>query len=162
MFWPFCTMPAIPVSGRKRGNPAGCADRKEAHQSADDSHSLQIVKSNNQSVSMKNFDITNYNEASQLFLNRWIGKDKVICVKQRHVRKDEHLVFYHGEKEIRICILTLKESKNDGACFFGNLKHLAKMMYCHVYGYALQDICYRPDIQPMKRIETAINNYIKI
>ena len=72
---------------------------------------------------MKKFDIQNYNEASQRFLNTWIGKDKVICVKQRHGRKDEHLVFYHGEKEIGICILTLKESKNDGSCFFGNISH---------------------------------------
>ena len=111
---------------------------------------------------MKAFEITNYNEASQLFFNRWIKKENVICVKQRHDRKDENLVFYKGETEIRICVLTLKESKNDGSCFFGNLKHLVKLMYCNIYGYALQDICYRPDIQPMKRIETAINNYIKI
>ena len=111
---------------------------------------------------MKKFDITNYNEASQLFLNRWIGKDKVICVKQRHGRKDEHLVFYHGEKEIRICVLTLKESKNNGSCFFGNIRFLTKLMYCDIYGCALQDVCYRPDIRSMKRIETAINNYIKI
>ena len=111
---------------------------------------------------MKAFDITNYNEASQLFLNRWIGREKVICVKQRHGRKDEHFVFYRGEKEIRICVLTLKESKNDGSCFFGNLKHLAKMMYCHVYGYDFQNICYWWDIRSMKRIEMTINNYIKI
>ena len=111
---------------------------------------------------MKNFDITNYNDASQRFLNRWIGKDKVICVKQCHGRKDEHLIFYRGEKEIMVCVLTLKESKNDGSCFFGNLTHLAKMMYCHVYGYDFQNICYWWDIRSMKRIETDINNYINI
>ena len=111
---------------------------------------------------MKAFDITNYNEASQLFLNRWIGREKVICVKQCRGRKDEHLVFYRGEKEIKICVLTLKDSRNDGSCFFGNLKHLAKMMYCSVYGYDFQDICYWLDIRSMKRIEAAINNYIKI
>lgn len=111
---------------------------------------------------MKSFDITNYNEASQLFLNDRVGKDKVLCVKQCHDRKDEHLIFYQGEKEILICVLTLKNSRNDGSCFFGNLKHLAKMMYCHVYGYDFQDICYWWDIRSMKRIETAINNYIKI
>ena len=111
---------------------------------------------------MKTFNIQNYKEASQRFLNTWIGKDKVICVKQCHDRKDEHLIFYHGEKEIRICVLTLKDSHNDGTCFFGNLKHLAKMMYCHVYGYDFQNICYWWDTRSMKRIETAINNYIKI
>ena len=111
---------------------------------------------------MKSFEITNYNEASQLFLNRWIGKDKVICVKQCHDRKDENLVFYRGEKEIRICVLTLKDSNNDGTCFFGNLNHLAKTIYCHVYGYEFYDICYWRDIRSMKRIETVINNYIKI
>lgn len=111
---------------------------------------------------MKAFDIKNYNEASQLFLNRWIGQEKVICVKQCHVRKDEHLVFYRGEKEIRICILTLKESKNDGSCFFGNIRFLTKLMYCNIHGCALQDVCYWWDIPSMKRIETAINNYIKI
>jgi len=111
---------------------------------------------------MKAFNIQNYNEASQLFVNRWVGIEKVIGVKQCHDRKDEHLIFYHGEKEIRICVLTLKDSHNDGSCFFGNLKHLAKMMYCHVYGYDFQNICYWWDIRSMKRIETVINNYIKI
>ena len=111
---------------------------------------------------MKAFDITNYNEASQRFLNTWIGKDKVICVKQDHCRKDEHYVFYEGNDGIRICKLTLKDSNNDGSCFFGNLNHLAKMIYCHVYGYEFYDICYWWDIRSMKRIETAINNYIKI
>lgn len=48
---------------------------------------------------MKAFNIQNYNEASQLFINRWVGKEKVICVKQRHVRKNEHLVFYREEME---------------------------------------------------------------
>ena len=112
---------------------------------------------------MKAFNIQNYNEASQLFLKRWVGINKVICVKQRHVRKDEHLIFYRGEKEIRICVLTLKDSRNDGSCFFGNLKHLAKMMYCNINGCALQDFSYLPgNIRSMQRIEAAINNYIKI
>ena len=111
---------------------------------------------------MKAFEIANYNEASQLFFNRWIGKDKVICVKQCHYRKDENLVFYRGENEIKICVLTLKESKNNGSCFFGNLNHLAKIMYCRVYGYGFYDICYWWNLRSMKRIEADINNYITI
>ena len=103
---------------------------------------MQVVLINKNKV-MKAFDIQNYNEASQLFLNTWIGKDNVICVKQRRVRKDEHLVFYRGEKEIRICVLTLKDSNNDGACFFGNLQHLTKLIYCKIHGCALQDVCNR-------------------
>ena len=68
-------------------------------------------------------------------------------------------------------ILIEKNYDSKNKCFIesstkitkGNdLKLLAKMMYCHVYGYDFQNICYWCDIRSMERIEAAINNYIKI
>ena len=108
-----------------------------------------------------NFELSNYNEKSQIFVKRWIGTKNIIGVKQCHDRKDENLVFYKSADGIRICVLTLKYSKNNGACFYGDLTHLAKMIYCHIYGYDFEKICYWYDGQKMKRIDRCIHNFIE-
>jgi hypothetical protein len=109
---------------------------------------------------MKKFDITNYNEASQQFLNRYVGKDSVICVKQNHSRKDENFIFYKRGNDIKVCVLTLKDSKNNGSCFYGDLKYYAKSIFCNVYGYKFENICYWYDRRSMLRIERVINAYL--
>ena len=109
---------------------------------------------------MEKFILANYNVKSQEFVKTWIGVEKVICVKQDHCRKDEHYVFYEGNDVIRICKLTLKGSINNGSCFWGDLTHLAKVMYCNVFGFDFMSICYWYDRQKMKRIEKYISNFI--
>ena len=109
---------------------------------------------------MKKFILSNYNDKSQDFVKTWIGVEKILCVKQDHCRKDEHYVFYKGNDGIRICKLTLKGSKNNGSCFFGDLIHFSRVIYCRVFGFEFMQICYWYDRQKMKRIEKYISNYI--
>ena len=111
-------------------------------------------------MKFKKFVLSNYNDKSQDFVKTWIGVEKILCVKQDHSRKDEHFVFYKGETGTRVCKLTLKGSKNNGSCFFGDLNHLARVIYCQVFGFELMPICYWYDRQKMKRIEKYISNYI--
>ena len=109
---------------------------------------------------MKKFILSNYNDKSQDFVKTWMGVEKILCVKQDHCRKDEHYVFYKGNDGIRICKLTLKGSKNNGSCFFGDLIHFSRVIYCRVFGFEFMQICYWYDRQKMKRIEKYISNYI--
>ena len=111
-------------------------------------------------MKFKKFVLSNYNDKSQKFIITWVGIKNVLCVKQCHSRKDEHLVFYRCESGIRVCVLTLSYSKNNGSCFFGDLNHLARVIYCQVFGFELMPICYWYDRQKMKRIEKYISNYI--
>ena len=112
---------------------------------------------------MENLNLSDYNLASQKFFNMWLKKKTILGVKSNKSRRtDESFIFYIESNKIRVAILTKNYSKNDGSCFFGDIEHFKKCIYCHVYGWKN---VYRYNLQDRdkkNRINAAVNRFLNI
>ena len=67
------------------------------------------------------------NDGGREFLHRWVDKSwEVLGTTERHARQGEFFVFYRHDGQYRTLILSKSGERNNGACFYGSVRHYSK------------------------------------